>query len=289
MKGLILQSLSGYYDVLASGIVYRTRARGNFRKRRITPLVGDQVEFKPAGVKEGYLLEIAARKNSLVRPPVANVDAAIVVVSCKQPNFSANLLDRQLVMLEAQKIKSVIYFSKKDLLSDQELKGFMHIFAAYACYPVFEDSVKLQEYLQKQLKKQILVVMGQTGAGKSTLLNKFDATWKLPTGEVSKALSRGKHTTRKVALMAWKNNYIADTPGFSSFELQNLDSQNLRQLFPDFWPVQNNCKFRGCLHQNEPHCAVKAAVAAKKIAASRYQSYLQFLEELQQKKPKYNR
>ncbi|WP_034993942.1 GTPase RsgA, partial [Liquorilactobacillus vini] len=163
MKGLILQSLSGYYDVLASDVIYRTRARGNFRKRRIIPLVGDQVEFKPASLKEGYLLEIFARKNSLVRPPVANVDAAIVVVSCQQPAFSANLLDRQLVMLEAQKIKPVIYFSKQDLLSDQELKNFTKVFIAYACYPVFEDSVKLQEYLQRQLKQQVLVVMGQTG------------------------------------------------------------------------------------------------------------------------------
>lgn len=287
-KGRILQSLSGYYDVWANDQVYRTRARGNFRQKKITPLVGDWVEFKAANQQEGYLLAVTARKNSLVRPPIANLDLAIVVVSCKQPDFSANLLDRQLIMLELQKIVPVIYFSKTDLLTQNEREKFSKIMTAYQLiYPVFKKADKLKVYLSTTIKSQTIVVMGQTGAGKSTLLNHLNSVWQLPTAEVSKALSRGKHTTRKVALLAFASNYIADTPGFSSFELQQLDFHELRDLFPEFLKYQPNCKFRGCLHQNEPHCAVKQAVANGEIAVSRYQNYLQLLVELKNKKNVY--
>lgn len=287
-KGRILQSLSGYYDVLADDQIYRTRARGNFRQKKITPLVGDWVEFKVANQQEGYLLAVTARKNSLVRPPIANVDLAIVVVSCKQPDFSANLLDRQLVMLELQKITPVIYFSKIDLLTENEQDKFNKIMTTYQLiYPVFKKAADLKAYLLTAIKSQTIVVMGQTGAGKSTLLNQLKPAWRLPTAEVSRALSRGKHTTRKVALLAFASNYIADTPGFSSFELQQLDFHELRDLFPEFLKYQPNCKFRVCLHQNEPRCAVKQAVAAGKIALSRYHNYLQLLVELKNKKNAY--
>jgi ribosome biogenesis GTPase len=287
-KGRILQSLSGYYDILADDQVYRTRARGNFRQKKITPLVGDWVDFKANNQQEGYLLAVTARKNSLVRPPIANVDLAIVVVSCKQPDFSANLLDRQLVMLELQKIAPLIYFSKIDLLDQKEQAKFNKIMTTYQLiYPVFKTAAKLKAYLSKTVQAQTIVVMGQTGAGKSTLLNQLDPAWQLPTAEVSKALSRGKHTTRKVALLAFATNYIADTPGFSSFELQQLDFHELRDLFPEFLAYQPNCKFRGCLHQNEPRCAVKQAVAIGQIALSRYHNYLQLLVELKNKKRVY--
>lgn len=289
VKGQILQSLSGYYDVVSKGIIYRTRARGNFRQKKITPLVGDWVEFKADNQSEGYLLKIDSRKNQLVRPPIANVDWAVVVVSCKEPNFSANLLDRQLVMLAAQKIQPLIYFSKLDLLTESEVTAFKLIINNYQeWYSVFTTVTAIQQHIMAaDFQQQTLVVMGQTGAGKSTLLNHLAPNLKLETGAVSKALSRGKHTTRKVTLFRIGENYLADTPGFSSFELQNIAAVELRNFFPEFLACQSACKFRGCLHQNEPHCAVKAAVQEKRIAVSRYQSYLQLLTVIQQQKPRY--
>jgi ribosome biogenesis GTPase len=287
-KGQILQSLSGYYDVIANGLLYRTRARGNFRQKKITPLVGDWVEFKADNQQEGYLLKIDPRKNHLVRPPIANIDCAIVVVSCKEPNFSANLLDRQLVMLAAQKITPLIYFSKLDLLTPIQRAEFKSIVAVYQkWYQTFTTISEIKDLLMNKLSQQTLVVMGQTGAGKSTLLNHLAPELNLATGAVSKALSRGKHTTRKVALFQIGQNYLADTPGFSSFELQNIIAVELRDYFPELAASQTACKFRGCLHQKEPHCAVKAAVQAGSIAASRYQSYLQLLTAIQQQKPRY--
>lgn len=288
VKGQILQSLSGYYDVIANGLLYRTRARGNFRQKKITPLVGDWVEFKADNQQEGYLLKIDPRKNHLVRPPIANIDCAIVVVSCKEPNFSANLLDRQLVMLAAQKITPLIYFSKLDLLTPIQRAEFKSIVAVYQkWYQTFTTISEIKDLLMNKLSQQTLVVMGQTGAGKSTLLNHLAPELNLATGAVSKALSRGKHTTRKVALFQIGQNYLADTPGFSSFELQDIIAVELRDYFPELAACQTACKFRGCLHQKEPHCAVKAAVQAGSIAASRYQSYLQLLIAIQQQKPRY--
>lgn len=294
MKGQIRQSLSGYYDVVtADGEEYRTRARGNFRKKKTSPLVGDLVEFKADNKQEGYILKIDARKNQLVRPPVANIDKAVVVTACKEPKFSENLLDRQLVMLEANQIEPVIYFSKFDLLDSSERENLNRIIDYYrGIYPCFlvrkpEDEQEVLSQLLETLKGKVCVVMGQTGAGKSTLLNKIDPALDLQTGEVSKALSRGKHTTRKVSLMDVKGALIADTPGFSSFDLLNLTKEELPRLYPDFMEYAGQCKFRGCLHIKEPKCAVKDALAAGKILQSRYDNYLQFHDLIVNAKPRY--
>ena len=293
-KGQIRQSLSGYYDIFSEGKTYRTRARGNFRKKGQTPLVGDYVEFKADNENEGYVLKILERKNHLVRPPVANVDCAIVVTACIEPDFSSNLLDRQLVMLSENEIVPILYFSKADLMDETTKECMLPVFDYYSKYyrtVVSEKNMADEELVLALLEEagNVLVVMGQTGAGKSTLLNRLDPKLKLETGEISKALSRGRHTTRKVSLMDVKGHLIADTPGFSSFELREIEKERLSSLFEDFNEYSPQCRFRGCLHLNEPDCAVKAAVLEGKILESRYENYKLFQKMLQEQKPRYKR
>ena len=293
-KGQIRQSLSGYYDIFSEGKTYRTRARGNFRKKGQTPLVGDYVEFKADNENEGYVLKILERKNQLVRPPVANVDCAIVVTACIEPDFSSNLLDRQLVMLSENEIVPILYFSKADLMDETTKERMLPVFDYYSKYyrtVVSEKNMADEELVSALLGEagNVLVVMGQTGAGKSTLLNRLDPKLKLETGEISKALSRGRHTTRKVSLMDVKGHLIADTPGFSSFELREIEKERLSSLFKDFNEYSPQCRFRGCLHLNEPDCAVKAAVLEGKILESRYENYKLFQKMIQEQKPRYKR
>lgn len=293
-KGQIRQSLSGYYDIFSEGKTYRTRARGNFRKKGQTPLVGDYVEFKADNENEGYVLKILERKNQLVRPPVANVDCAIVVTACIEPDFSSNLLDRQLVMLSENEIVPILYFSKADLMDEMTKERMLPVFDYYSKYyrtVVSEKNMADEELVSALLEEagNVLVVMGQTGAGKSTLLNRLDPKLKLETGEISKALSRGRHTTRKVSLMDVKGHLIADTPGFSSFELREIEKERLSSLFEDFNEYSPQCRFRGCLHLNEPDCAVKAAVLEGKILESRYENYKLFQKMIQEQKPRYKR
>lgn len=293
-KGQIRQSLSGYYDIFSEGKTYRTRARGNFRKKGQTPLVGDYVEFKADNENEGYVLKILERKNQLVRPPVANVDCAIVVTACVEPDFSSNLLDRQLVMLSENEIVPILYFSKADLMDETTKERMLPVFDYYSKYyrtVVSEKNMADEELVSALLEEagNVLVVMGQTGAGKSTMLNRLDPKLKLETGEISKALSRGRHTTRKVSLMDVKGHLIADTPGFSSFELREIEKERLSSLFEDFNEYSPQCRFRGCLHLNEPDCAVKAAVLEGKILESRYENYKLFQKMIQEQKPRYKR
>lgn len=293
-KGQIRQSLSGYYDIFSEGKTYRTRARGNFRKKGQMPLVGDYVEFKADNENEGYVLKILERKNQLVRPPVANVDCAIVVTACVEPDFSSNLLDRQLVMLSENEIVPILYFSKVDMMDETTKERMLPVFDYYSKYyrtVVSEKDMADEELVSALLEEagNVLVVMGQTGAGKSTLLNRLDPKLKLETGEISKALSRGRHTTRKVSLMDVKGHLIADTPGFSSFELREIEKERLSSLFEDFNEYSPQCRFRGCLHLNEPDCAVKAAVLEGKILESRYENYKLFQKMIQEQKPRYKR
>ncbi|WP_429970953.1 ribosome small subunit-dependent GTPase A [Fructilactobacillus sp. Tb1] len=277
--GKIYQSLSGFYDVNSDGQIYRTRARGNFRKKMIKPLVGDEVEFDVTNGDEGYILKILPRKNELVRPPIANTDQAIVVVSVIEPDFSEILLDKELVTLEKEKITPIIYFSKLDLVSEKQVDHFTKIAADYeklVGYKVIYSANREENYqeLRDLVKDKQSVIMGQTGAGKSTLLNHLDPSLNLETGEVSKALSRGKHTTRKVSFITINGGIIADTPGFSSFESANIQLNDLKNYFPEFVRVASECKFRECLHINEPGCAVKKGVENGTILTSRYDDYL---------------
>ncbi|TDG80399.1 hypothetical protein C5L31_000765 [Secundilactobacillus malefermentans] len=291
--GQIHQSLSGFYDVMdENGTLHRTRARGNFRNRNITPLVGDWVEFDDTGK---YILKIRERKNSLVRPPISNIDQAIVTTAAAQPAFSTNLLDRQLITLEIANIRPVIYFTKTDLVDDSEYEAIAILAEYYRKigYPTFLARTPFEKDQLNQLIKVLAnkesVIMGQTGAGKSTLLNHLAPELALKTGEISKALNRGKHTTRKVGLLQVGEGLIADTPGFSSYDLMKTSAIDLTKYLPEFVEIGTNCRFRGCVHVNEPGCAVKAAVDEGEIVQSRYDNYLQLYTMLKNQKPNYKK
>lgn len=287
-KGIIQQSLSGFYDIYDHGQIFRTRARGNFRARKIKPVVGDHVEFE-----NGYLLKVLERKNQLVRPLVANIDAAVIVTAAVKPDFSTNLLDRQLVALESQKIQPVIFFSKNDLLDDKAYAQLLEVADNYQAigYQVFINqdpfnSANLKQLLDS-LAGKVVTMMGQTGAGKSTLLNHLKPDLNLATGEISQSLKRGRHTTRKVSLLEVGQALIADTPGFSSYEDFNMTAIELSQCFPEMLALAPECRFRGCLHLKEPGCAVKSALKDDKIMKTRYEDYVQFQKLIREQKPKY--
>jgi len=291
LKGKIIKALSGFYYVASEDEIFQTRARGNFRNRKITPLVGDEVIFESSNQTDGYLLEILPRKNELVRPPVANVDQGVVVTSLVEPNFSYNLLDRFLVTLEYEGIEPIIFLTKADLLKDlAAMKAIEETYQAIGYHVITskaegEDLLELQRYFPER----ITVFMGQSGAGKSTLLNRIVPELALETGVISESLGRGKHTTRHVELLPICDGLVADTPGFSSIDFLEIEAVELPKLFPDFLAVAANCRFRECMHLNEPDCAVKQGVAANEIAETRYKNYVQFLEEIENRRPVYKK
>lgn len=291
MKGKIIKALSGFYYVASEDEIFQTRARGNFRNRKITPLVGDEVIFESSNQTDGYLLEILPRKNELVRPPVANVDQGVVVTSLVEPNFSYNLLDRFLVTLEYEGIEPIIFLTKADLVKDlAAMKAIEETYQAIGYHVITskaegEDLLELQRYFPER----ITVFMGQSGAGKSTLLNRIVPELALETGVISESLGRGKHTTRYVELLPICDGLVADTPGFSSIDFLEIEAVELPKLFPDFLAVAANCRFRECMHLNEPDCAVKQGVAANEIAETRYKNYVQFLEEIENRRPVYKK
>ena len=289
--GQIIKALSGFYYVLADGNIYQTRGRGVFRKRGQTPLVGDLVEFESTSQTDGMIVTLLPRKNSLIRPTVANIDVAVIVMSAVEPNFSTHLVDRFLVYLEAKQIQPVIVITKMDLLTEQEaqtIQQFKHQYEQIG-YRVWlsQELFAQEDGFLATLQNQLVVFMGQSGVGKSTLLNHFVPELQLETGVISTALGRGKHTTRHVELHCIKGVWIADTPGFSSVELMGITKEELPHLFPEFRLYDSMCKFRECSHTHEPSCGVKEALENGKIIPSRYEHYQLFLEEINQQKPKY--
>lgn len=290
IKGQIRKAISGFYYVHADGETYQTRGRGNFRNRKITPLVGDQVLFESENKTDGYLLEVMPRKNQLVRPPVANVDLGVVVTSLVEPNFSYNLLDRFLVTLEYESIEPVIFLTKTDLASnEQQIDEIKQTYETIG-YPVIVpkypgDTAELIRYFPERLT----VFMGQSGAGKSTLLNQISPDLNLETGEISDSLGRGRHTTRHVELLPLYDGLVADTPGFSSIDFLTIETTELPKQFPEFVSASNHCRFRECMHAKEPRCEVKRQVETGEIAQTRYENYLQFLQEVENRKPIYSK
>ena len=285
LQGRIIKSLAGFYYVESDGVVYQTRARGNFRKKGQTPYVGDFVDFSAEDHSEGYILAIHDRKNSLVRPPIVNIDQAVVIMSAKEPDFNTNLLDRFLVLLEHRAIEPIVYISKMDLLTSPDeiaviQKQYQEIGYQFCTF--------LDELLPL-LTDKVTVFMGQTGVGKSTLLNKIAPDLKLETGEISDSLGRGRHTTRAVSFYNVNGGKIADTPGFSSLDYEITNVEDLNKAFPELRRLSRLCKFRSCTHTHEPSCAVKDAVESGELWQSRYDNYLQFLSEIENRRETYKK
>lgn len=291
-EGKIVKALSGFYYVLHNETIIQCRGRGVFRKNKITPLVGDEVIFQAENAQEGYILEVKERRNELVRPPIANVDQAILVFSAVEPDFSPLLLDRFLVLIEFNRIEPFICITKLDLATNelhQEIENYAKNYRAAGYQVVLTSSENEMgiEKLYPHLENKISVFAGQSGVGKSSLLNALKPELELKTNDISSHLGRGRHTTRHVELINIGHGLVADTPGFSSLEFSNLEAEDLTLCFPELQKASENCKFRGCLHLKEPRCGVKAAVEAGEIPSYRYEHYIHFLEEIKDRKPRY--
>lgn len=276
MIGRIIKCISNDYTVLADDKTYLCKSRGKFRKLQLTPLVGDLVKFDE---QQCYILEILPRKNSLVRPPVANIDQAILITSVRHPDFSSHLLDKLITVVEFNHIKPIICFTKLDLLEEKEKAKMEKIISYYReiGYEVFTNTEV--EKIKGIFKQKVSVFTGQTGAGKSTLLNKLDSNLQIKTGEISMALGRGRHTTRHTELLSIEGGLVADTPGFSALSLEELSPEDIRDQFVEFNQYRHLCKYKDCMHRKEQHCMIKEKVEDGTILKSRYDNYLNFIEK----------
>lgn len=274
-EGKIVRIISNLYTIVSKdGKKYDCRARGKFRNDKITPLVGDFVVFDE---NDAYLQEIKTRKNELKRPPIANVDTAIITTSVKKPDLSLSLLDKQLLCVLNENIEPIICLTKCDLLNSKEKKEIKQIIKDYKKIGFKVVTNKNIFTLKRYIKDKTVVLTGQTGAGKSTLLNKLDKSLDLKTNPISEALGRGVHTTRHVELFEIGKSLIADTPGFSALDL-TMDKDHIKDLYPEFKGA--SCKFDNCNHINEKECEVKEMYENGAIKKSRYENYVKFRSEL---------
>ena len=275
MKGQIVKISSDLHFVNCDDEIFPCKCRGIFRKEHIIPVVGDYVLFS----KEKKLIEeILPRKNIFQRPKVSNIDRAFLITSLKLPDFSLNLLDKFLILMEINNVEPIICITKSDLVSEEELNNINMVLDYYrkiGYTVVFNTEI---DKIKKLLEDKTSVFTGQTGAGKSTLLNKLNPNWNLETGEVSLALGRGKHTTRVVELFDICNGKVMDTPGFSSLEFNKYTKEQIRDAFIEF--LEYPCPFKDCNHTREEECCVKKEVLNKNILESRYANYLSFIEEV---------
>jgi len=272
MEGQIVKILSNLYTVNSNGRKYECHSRGKFRNENITPIVGDYVKFDE---ENKYILEILPRKNALIRPVVSNVSQGLIVTSMKSPDFSLNLLDKLLVVMEYNKIKPIICLTKYDLLNSKEKKEIKKYIKYYKKlgYKVLYNTNLFR--IKKLFKNNTTVFTGQSGAGKSTLINKLDKTLNLETGEISKALGRGKHTTRYVELIELFGGKVVDTPGFSMIEFNEMCNEEIKDAFIEF--KKYPCPYKDCMHLTEKECRIKKEVENKNILESRYDNYKKFI------------
>lgn len=290
MLGKIIKGIAGFYyvHVEESGI-YECKAKGIFRKDNQKPLVGDNVRISVLDEKEksGNIVEILPRKNSLIRPAVANVDQAFVIFALENPKPNFMLLDRFLIMMEQAKIPAVICFNKKDLAQEEDILKLCDIYENCG-YKVIVSSTVNQDDRQKIheiLHGKTTVIAGPSGVGKSSITNMLQQGIHMETGEISKKLKRGRHTTRHSQVVpVGEKTYLMDTPGFSSLYLTDMDEQELKNYFPEFSKYEGQCRFQGCVHIHEPDCAVKDALEKKEISKLRYEDYLSLYEELKEKR-----
>ena len=276
LKGIIVKNISNAYTVLANNQRINCTPRGKFRNEKKTPLVGDECIIDE---QNKYILELLTRKNELKRPSVCNVDFCLIVTSMKSPDYNALLLDKEISLSLLSKIPPVLYFSKVDLLTKEEKEKYFLLKKMYQDIglPVF-DAETIKE-LCNFLQKKIVVLTGQTGAGKSTLIKKIAPELDIKTNEISKALNRGKHTTRHTEIYDVLGIWFCDTPGFSSLNLDGYTKEEIKNSFPEF--QEYTCKFRDCIHIKEQSCAVKEALEKGKISQSRYESYKKMLSEVE--------
>lgn len=290
MQGKIIKGIAGFYYIYAEdGNIYECKAKGIFRKDNFKPLVGDNVEITVLNEeeKEGSVTSILPRRNSLIRPAVANVDQAFLIFAMENPKPNFLLLDRFLIMMEQQGILVVICFNKKDVGEKEEMEKLYEIYTGCGYRVVLSSTYEGEgmDEIHEILKGKTTVVAGPSGVGKSSITNCMQGEVQMETGEISKKLKRGKHTTRHSQVIpVEKNTFLVDTPGFSSLYLTDMKEEELRDYFPEFVMYEPQCRFQGCMHIHEPGCAVKKALSEGKISQQRYDNYLALYEELKEKR-----
>ena len=274
MIGKIIKIISNDYTVkLDNNEIITLKARGVFRNKNITPLVGDNVKVD---LDKKVIDEILSRKNELIRPPVANIDQAIIVTSATNPDFSSNLLDKMLNIIEYNNIKPIIVITKYDLLNDTSYIDSIIKYYKSINYQVFINN-EINK-IKKLFNGKVTILVGNSGVGKSTLINKL-GNMNIKTNEISKALGRGKHTTRHVELYNLFDGLIADTPGFSSLSFIDMTKEDIRDNFIEFNDYKENCKYRDCMHINEDTCEIKNQMQKGNILKERYENYIKFINE----------
>lgn len=286
MQGKIVKGIAGFYYVYTEEAgIFECKAKGIFRKEKIKPLVGDNVEMEPISLEEktGNIVRILKRNNELIRPAVANVDQALVIFAADKPKPNFNLLDRFLVMMEQRQVKTVICFNKQDLAENEDLLRLEGIYGGCGYEILFVSAKKEQgigELLQV-LNQKTTTVAGPSGVGKSSIINLLQPKAQMETGDISGKIERGKHTTRHSQLIRiQEQTYIMDTPGFSSIYLTGIEQQDLPSYFREFGKYEPYCRFQGCSHIHEPDCGVKQALEEGAISPVRYENYVMLYEEL---------
>ena len=306
MRGKIIKSIAGFYEVHTGDEVYRCRAKGIFRALGKKPLVGDDVEIDITDTvsipKEGNVRALLPRKNELVRPNVANVDQALLIFAITHPAPSYNMLDRFLITMQERELDAILFFNKRDIATEEEIRELRETYEACGCRVLFISGL-MPESLQEVrdiLRGKTTVLTGPSGAGKSTLINTLCPGANMQTGELSRKIRRGKNTTRHVELLsieedseksgaAHEGTYLVDTPGFTSLWVQDIEPDRLHYYYPEFAEWEPDCRFNGCIHINEPDCAVKAALERGEISRIRYRNYCEIYDELRGRRPVYKK
>lgn len=285
IRGRIIKGIGGLYFIDTKDGIYKCSARGKFRKSKITPTIGDYVEIQILDEKEkrGSVEKIETRRNQLFRPRVSNIDTVIIIFSAKTPDINFELLDRFLIVCEQLEIPEIIICINKSDLIDKETKDYVErvYSAVYKVIYTSTESGENIEMLKDALKNKVSVVAGPSGVGKSSIINCILPEGIRKTGEISRKIARGKHTTREVELLSIaENTYISDTPGFTSLNIEYIRAEELKYYFREFAPFLTGCRFSDCRHLSEPDCELKKHVG-KEIAKERYERFVKFYEELQ--------
>lgn len=295
IHGKIVKGIAGFYYVYGEdnsgkgGRIYECKAKGIFRKENKKPLVGDDVrmEILEEDAQTGNIVELLPRKNELIRPAVANIDQALVIFAIVKPEPNFNLLDRFLIMMEQQGLSSIICFNKQDIATQEEKEALEKAYGSCGCRILFASAKKGDgiEELKGLLHGKTTAVAGPSGVGKSSIINCLNPEACMETGEISRKIDRGRHTTRHSEIVALQEDtYIMDTPGFTSLRLFHMEKEELPGYYPEFVFYEEKCRFSGCAHINEPDCGVKMALDEGRISKVRYENYKVLYRELQEMK-----